>query len=152
MKKNGFILVETLIATTLIAVVFTIIYIEFGTISENYKNTYNNNTVDKIYAVNNIRNFILSNGYNNISSSNTYLDITSCSYFTSETQCVNLINVLEIEKVLYLPGSFLSYKEDIMSDTNISDNLKKYLKSLNNEYNDLLIVEFKDKKCAMMGM
>lgn len=152
MKKNGFILVETLIATTLIAVVFTIIYIEFGTISENYKNTYNNNSVDKIYAVNNMKNFILSNGYNDIMSSNTYLDVTSCSYFTSETQCTNLINVLEIEKVLYVPNSYLSYKEEMLTDNNISDNLKKYLKSLNNEYNDLLIVEFKDKKCAMIGM
>ena len=155
MKKNGFVLLETLIATTLIATVFTIMYLEFGTINENYKRTFNNNTVEKLYATNNIKNFILGNGYNNIIPITNYIDITSCSQFTSQNQCQNLMNVLGVKQALFLPDDVINLKESMLNDNNISDNFKKFIKSLNyasmgNSYR--LIVEYKDGKCATIRM
>jgi len=155
MKKNGFVLLETLIATTLIATVFTIMYLEFGTINENYKRTFNNNTVEKLYATNNIKNFILGNGYNNMIPFTNYIDITSCSQFSSKNQCDNLMSVLEVKQALFLPDSILDLKDSMLDDSNISDNLKKFIKSLNyasmgNSYR--LIVQFNDGQCATIRM
>ena len=155
MKKNGFVLIETLIATTLIATVFTILYVEFNNINENYKKTYNNNTVDKLYAANNVKNFLLSNGYYNIVPMTNYLDITTCQNFTNRTQCENLVKTLEIKKMILLPDEMQTLKPTLLQDNNISDNLKKFIKSftntnLVNQYR--LIIEFNDNRCATIRM
>ena len=155
MKKNGFVLLETLIATTLIVFVFTIIYIEFGVINENYKSSYNNNTVENLYATNNIKNFILSNGYNSLIPIDNYIDITSCENFTSQTQCNNLISTLKVNQVILLKDDLKNLKDSMLHDDNISDNFKKFIKnssynSINNGYR--LMVEFEDNKCASIRM
>ena len=155
MKKNGFVLLETLIATTLIATVFTIMYLEFGTINENYKKTYNNNTVEKLYATNNIKNFILGNGYESISSTTSYIDITNCNSFTNQSQCTNLINVLEVKQAIFLKDDITNIKESLINDSSISDNFKKFISNLN--YDTIvdgyrLIVEYNDGQCASIRM
>lgn len=155
MKKNGFVLLETLIATTLIATVFTILYIEFKNINENYKITYNNNSVEKLYEINNIKNYIISNGFENITPLSEYVDITNCNLFLStQSQCTNLIKTLEIEKVLLGPDNH-EQKNALIHNNNISNNLKKFIKTFkdtdsNNEYR--IIVEFQDGKCASLRM
>lgn len=155
MKKNGFVLLETLIATTLLATVFTIIYIEFKNISEKYKMTYNNNSVEKIYETNNIKNYILANGYENIVPLTEYTDITYCQVFTSNRlQCENLIKTLEIKKV-YLGPDETDYKVTLMQNNEISDNLKKFIRTFkdsNSVGNYRLIVEFQDGECATLRM
>ncbi len=155
MKKNGFILVETLIATTLIAGVFTILFIEFNSLRENYKLTYNNNTVEKLYATNNIKNYVLANGYERIIPITSYVDITSCQNFTSnKTQCDNLMNVLDVKQALLLPDDMSNMKSVLLNDSNISNNLKNFVKLFNepstNGYR--LIVEFNDDRCATLRM
>lgn len=155
MKKNGFVLLETLIATTLIATVFTILYIEFKNINENYKITYNNDSVEKLYEINNIKNYIISNGFENITPLSEYVDITNCNLFLStQSQCTNLIKTLEIEKVLLGPDNH-EQKNALIHNNNISNNLKKFIKTFkdtdsNNEYR--IIVEFQDGKCASLRM
>lgn len=155
MKKNGFVLLETLIATTLIVFVFTVIYIEFGVVNENYKASYNNNTVEKLYATNNIKNFILSNGYNTLIPFDGYLDVTSCSSFSSNSQCSNLISTLKVKQVILLKDNLKDIKESMLEDTTISDNFKKFIK--NSSYNSIsngyrLMVEYEDNQCASIRM
>lgn len=155
MKKNGFVLIETLIATTLIATVFTVLYLEFGKINENYKNTYNNNSVEKLYAANNFKSFILGNGYNDLTPLDSYIDLTTCAQVTNTSQCTNLVNVLEVKKILFLKDDVNTLKTTMLNDNSISDNLKKFIKNLNyvsvpNGYR--LIIEFNDGKCASIRM
>ena len=155
MKKNGFVLIETLLATTLIVVVFTILYIQFGTINQSYKTTYNNNTVEKLYSANNIKTFILSNGYSNLIPIEDYLDLTSCSAFTNQSLCTSLINVLDIRQVILMKDDIKNLKSTLMDDETISDNFKIFIKNLgystiDNNYR--LIVEFNDNQCASIRM
>lgn len=155
MKKNGFILIETLIATTLIASVFTILFIEFNNIKENYKYTFENNTVEKMYATSNIKNYILSNGYENIIPLTNFIDITSCQNFTNnKSQCENLMNVLEVKQALLLPDDMNSMKGNLLNSNLLSSNLKRFVKLFNDTSSNgyRLIVEYKDGRCATLRM
>lgn len=155
MKKNGFILIETLLVITLVAVVFTILYIQFGVINQNYKITYNNNTVEKLYSTNNIKSFVLSNGYNRLIPIESYIDITSCSGFTSQSQCTNLIDVLQVRQAIILKDDLRNLKSVMLDDNNISDNFKKFITNLNYISTDngyRLMVEYKDGQCASVRM
>ena len=154
MKKNGFVLVETLIATTLIAVVFTIIYIEFGVINNNYKKTYNNNTVDKVYAVNNIKNFVLVDNYETISNSPSYVDITNCEVFTNTSQCQNLIKTLNVDTAIYFPAESNILRDYLENSDkqDIIDYIKAYIPYELIDKLDILLVRFNDGQITSLEM
>lgn len=148
MKKNGFALVETLIATTLVATVFTVLYVQFMNINENYRKTYENNTVEGLYASNNIKNYLLSNNYEDLAIT-SYINM-DCDMFTNKTQCNNLLSVLDIKNVYIMIDDITSIREDIYNDSNISDGLKKFVKSVNTTTNPgyRLLVEFNNDTYA----
>lgn len=157
MKKNGFVLVETLIATALLATIFTILYMQFININDKYKSSYTNNSVDNMYGINNIKSYILSNGYNNLVPLENYVDITLCPslYFTNTTQCENLLNVLEINQVLFSNDNMSQIKNYMLNDISISDNFKKFIKRFNTptiENGYRILVEFNDGDCATIRM
>lgn len=154
MKKNGFVLVETLVATILIATVFTYIYLQFTNINENYRKTYENNTVESLYGLNNMKSFLLSDGIKNLKSSNlSYIDITECDMTVNLSQCMNLINVLEIEKLIFMKDDINNLKNALLNDSNISDNFKTFIKIINTKtIHDgyRLLVEYKNGSCATL--
>lgn len=154
MKKNGFVLVETLVATILIATVFTYIYLQFTNINENYRKTYENNTVEGLYGLNNIKSFILSDSIRNLkNSNNSYIDITECNMAVNSSQCINLINVLEIKKIIFMKDDIKSLKNELINDTSISDNFKTFIKIVNTKtVHDgyRLLVEYKNGTCATL--
>ncbi len=154
MKKNGFVLVETLVATTLIAVVFTFLYIQFNNINENYRKTYENNTVEGLYGLYNIKSLLLSNGYDDIKNSLTdYVDITECSNFTNMNQCTNLFNVLGVEQLIFMKDDIINLKSSLLSDNNISDNFKSFIKIVNTDTildGYRLLVEYENGSCATL--
>ena len=159
MKKNGFVLVETLIATTLIAVVFTIIYIEFGVINDNYKKTYNNNSVEKIYAVNNIKNFILADGYESFKSKIDdqdlyFKDVTNCEDFINQSQCTNLVNTLDIDKIVYINEGFNSFLRILTYYNQEDAYIYNYVSSYISPSDDIdyILVKFKDKQIAALSL
>ena len=156
MKKNGFVLIETLIATTLIAVVFTVLYIEFGIINDNYKKTYNNNTVEKIYAANNIKNFLLANEYDVLTNSDSYVDITNCNSFTNQSYCQNLMNVLEVKQVVFFPGNGEAFSDFYESQPeNTSQEMTNFVYSCSYNYEDsdvdVIIAEFNDGQMVVLS-
>ena len=156
MKKNGFVLVESLIATTMIAVVFTVLYIEFGIINDNYKKTYNNNTVEKIYATNNIKNYILANGYETLSQSESFVDITDCTKFTNKTYCESLFSVLNVKQALYIPPKYDAYNDIQHSNYDVvSQSLIEFVDAAGFKYAtqnlDSLVVEYNDGQLAILS-
>ena len=157
MKKNGFVLIETLIATTLIAVVFTVLYIEFGIINDNYKKTYNNNTVEKIYATNNIKNYLLANGYESLSQSDSFVDITDCNMFSSKTYCESLMSTLNVKKAIYFPPKYDAYNNiQVGTHEGISQSLIEFVDKAGFKYAmqnlDSLVVEYNDGQLAILSI
>ncbi len=133
MKKvnnKGFMLVETLIVATLIISILIYLFIQFQTVSRSYNASFTYNTVDAVYGVSNIRNYILSDGYENLVagiSNNKYIDITNCntSFFEESEYCLSLFNQLNVKTAIFTKNNLTDLNN---SNFNFSDKLKKYIK------------------------
>lgn len=71
-RQNGFMLVETLVVSTLVSTVLIALYVQFNNIVNNFNRDFHYNNVDNLYATQNIKNFILKdadgNFYKNLKS------------------------------------------------------------------------------------
>ena len=107
MKKNekGFMLAETLLVTAFVAGVLIYLYIQFTSLSGNYSDAYNYNTVEDLYALADVVEFIskdpkaLTNIRNNISE-NKYIDISNCTLFTEQAMCMKLLELENINEII----------------------------------------------------
>ena len=105
LKNNrGFMLAETLLVTTFIAGVLIYLYIQFTNLNKNYGDSYNYNTVEDLYALYDVVEFINSDEYaisyieDNITEQK-YIDISNCSLFTDGTLCKKLLNLENINEI-----------------------------------------------------
>ena len=60
MNNKGFLLVETIVVATFLLTVLTILFLQFKNLIVSYNNSYNYNTVEGIYNLNTVRNYILA--------------------------------------------------------------------------------------------
>ena len=58
MKKNGFMVVECIIASVVVLTVIIILYTQVKSISRNYNKSYNYDNVTSLYALANFRKFL----------------------------------------------------------------------------------------------
>ena len=106
MKNNrGYMLAETLIVTTFVAGILVFLFIQFTNLSNNYEESYKYNTVEGIYALDDVKEYIISDddAYNYIKtnvSKTSILDITDCSIFTSQNYCSKLFDLENIENII----------------------------------------------------
>ena len=69
MKKNGFMLAEVLIVSTLLIGVMVFMYTQIRTLTLNYTRSFNYNTVDGLYGARVIKDFLMNeNTYKNFDS------------------------------------------------------------------------------------
>ncbi|MGE5455509.1 MAG: hypothetical protein ACM3O4_00160 [Ignavibacteriales bacterium] len=139
MKKinnKGFMLVETLVVATLIISILIYLFVQFQTIIKSYNSSFTYNTVDAVYGVSNIRNYILNDGYEELkafqdstSNVNGYIDITNCSadYFEESEYCLTLFDQLNVKKVIFTDSDLSNLKN---SNLTFDDKLKKYINYL----------------------
>ena len=67
MKKNGFMLAEVLIVSTLLIGVMVFMYTQIRTLTLNYTRSFNYNTVDGLYGARVIKDFLMNeNTYKNV--------------------------------------------------------------------------------------
>ena len=113
-KKNlnkGFVLVETLIVTTFVAGVLVYLFIQFSNLSQNYEESYKYNTVENLYSLRNIRNFIVKDvdalaSIEGLISNGDIVEITSCQYFTEKQYCLKLFELENIKRVFITTNKF----------------------------------------------
>ena len=154
MKKKfnkGFMLVETLVVTSFVAGVLIFMYIQFSNLNNKYNESYEYNTVEGLYSLENIRDYIESEEESGALesiiealSSNSIIDIKDCSLFTNKKYCKKLFD-LENLKNIYAIKTHSSYGQDI------SENLKKFMNkigSIEEELGYRLIAEFNDETFA----
>lgn len=125
MKKiynKGFVLLETLIVTVFISSVLLFLFIQFNALNKNYEESYEYNSVEKIYALNNIANYILNDWdlYQKIeSNTDDYINITNCSLFSNVNFCKKIFDNLEINTIVitknnFNKNSFMDYDDDFI--------------------------------------
>ncbi len=133
MKKNnsGFMLAETLLVTTFVAGTLIYLYIQFMTLNRNYSDSYKYNTVEGLYALSDVADFIksdataleyISSNINNLK----YIDITNCSLFEERDICEKLLSIENISEIFITTD--IVPKSSI---TGYSNSFMKFIKKIN---------------------
>ena len=113
MKKNinfGYMLVETLLVTIFVAGVLIFLFIEFSNLDNSYEISFKYNTVENLYALGDIRDYIQSNKdiFNQLKSklenNNGYIE--NCDFSNDEMYCAKLLNLENIEQLVITENSF----------------------------------------------
>ena len=138
MKKNdskGFMLAETLVVTAFVAGVLIFLFIQFSRLSNMYNEYYSYNTTESLYALDDIKDYIISDAtaYNYIStniSTDKYIDISDCSseIFSDTDYCETLFNLENISKI-YVFDNTLDFKQLDIAD----EVLKNFISKINNK-------------------
>jgi len=155
MNGKGFILAETITVSAVVLGVLIIIYTQFVNVSKNYGSSFTYNNVDKLYSVDNIKQYITSDGIENLKTAlqtSNYVDITNCSsdYFIELSYCDMLFNNLNVKTVLFTKENTTALKSDNLSK--LSPKLVSFINYIvsDNEERYRLIVEFNDGNFATL--
>lgn len=153
MKKTekGFVLAETLVISALVLGTLIGFYVQFTTINKSYNDGFRYNTVNGLYAANNIKSYVLSSSFSRVKEAletNDFVDITSCpfDYLTENEHCENLFTALDVKQVIITHEDVTTLKEN-MYNYEIDEAIRNFINVLNIEYLDdtyRIIVEFND--------
>ena len=155
MKKNskGFVLIETLIASTFILGTLVFLYIQFSNVKRAYDVSFDYNSIPNLYSAKTLEQYIKEQGYQNIINQideNEYgfVDISSCLEFNS--YCKPLLEALNINQIIMTKNDISSLQNNLNS-TNFSSTFKNFIKkidskTINNKYR--LIINFKNETFA----
>lgn len=160
MKKNnkGFMIVETLIVSTVVLGVLVYMYAQFKSLNNSYNQTFKYNTVENIYKTNEIKKFIESDATGNMitllkATEKNYLNITECNQdtYNNVTFCKKLYDNLSIKSVLLLSENVTSVINSSLDDFDIG--MQRFLKYISNNYSGnyhRIVVEYNDGTYATL--
>ena len=161
MKKSfnkGFVLAETIIISVVIITALIVVYIQFITLNNSYNRSFKYNSVDDLYAVNNVVKFIESESLNTIINKldSNYIDLSSCSadYFKEYNYCKTLLEYLDIKTVIFTYEDVTELKNELSQNNTLSEGMYTFIKTIstnkNNKYR--LIVEFNNDRYATLKL
>lgn len=153
MKKSlnrGFMLAETLIVTTFVAGVLIYLFIQFSNLSQNYEDAYKYNTVENLYSLRNIRDFIVKDDsalttIEGLISDGDMVEITSCQYFVEKQYCLKLFELENIKRIFITTNEL---NKDLFS--NYNDGFKKFVNKIKGQgtHKYRILAEFDDSTYA----
>jgi len=179
MKKNGFMVVECIIASVVVLTVIILLYTQIKAVSRSYTKSYNYDNITSLYALSNFRTFLLNNNNydkilskyldnkkNNISNCSKNYIFVSCDYLdgTNINYCDTLLNAMGIttsnatpRQIIFTSSSLSELKTcNLKSDHGmLRSTFVDYILSLNpseskNKY--MLIAEFDDNTLASLDI
>lgn len=162
MKKNdnkGFLLTELLVTATLVSTVLIFLYTQFYTIKRSYDTSFKYNTVNGLYALDNVRDFLVENDIYILTqglNTTSYIDLIENNLQpTNQTYFNTLIQGLNIKYLIFTNQNIEDLINQINSETALTsenyeyEDLKKFIKRIdfdnqdtNNNYR--IIAEFND--------
>lgn len=146
MNNKGFMLAETLIVTTFVAGVLIFIFTQFTTVGSTYEESYRYNTVENLYALEDIKNYILSDVtalelIDNSINPDKIIYITDCSIFTSEDYCKKLFELEGIDQIM-ISNNYFDPNNISINDEEFLTFIRKIKGSGNQKYR--IIASFKN--------
>lgn len=162
MKKNdnkGFLLTELLVTATLVSTVLIFLYTQFYTIKRSYDTSFKYNTVNGLYALDNVRDFLVENDIYILTqglNTTSYIDLIENNLQpTNQTYFNTLIDGLNIKYLIFTKQNIEDLINQINSETALTsenyeyEDLKKFIKRIdfdNQDTNDnyRIIAEFND--------
>ncbi len=167
MNKNskGFMLLETLIVSTIILSTLIFLFVQFTNIKSSYEISFKYNTVPGIYLAKELSDFLVENEVEsflsnelskNAEGGNGYILIDSASQFNNidSTLYKRMLNDMDIKHVIYTTDSMDQLKAYLNSDkrdsTVFTESFKEFIFSLKstNTSNNRLVIMFNNKTFA----
>ena len=96
MKKNGFMLAEVLIVSTLLIGVMVFMYTQIRTLTSNYDKTFKYNTVDGLYGAKVVYDFLLTENEYNAFNTTSFIDRNKLNKSTYFDALVEELGILKI--------------------------------------------------------
>lgn len=177
MKKNGFMVVECVIASVVVLTVIIVLYTQIKSVVRTYNKSYNYDNVSSLYALSNFRSFLLTgDNYDKLVSKyqenkNTNSSVcgknyvfVSCSIFNATNYCDTLLNVMGITTTNIRPQQIIFTSSDLDELKScdlkheagmLKDSFVDYILSLNIDKEDnkyMLIAEFDDNTLASINL
>ena len=155
MKKinnKGYLMTEALIISAIVLTALILIYAQFSRLNKSYNESYFYNSVNGLYALNQVATFLDDDGIENITSAlDDYLDITDCSYATNTNYCKLLIDGVNIKYLLYTSNRNSAIMSSLVSNNPYDLRMQNFIKTLSSPddvCSDMLIAEFNDGSYA----
>ena len=168
MKNKGFMLVETLIASTIILGALVFLFVQFSSIKRAYETSFKHNTIQGLYSAKELSNCLESHSFRfqtDISNStNGYIKLSkdllynSSDAGSSNLLCSNVYKNIGVSQLLYV-GNNISYLQNSLKGTNynkdiFNEGFKKFVLELDPiEYlkQGRLIIEYKNNTYAVIA-
>ena len=157
MKNKGFMLVETLIASTVILGALIFLFIQFSSIKRAYETSFTHNTVQGLYSAKALADCLEANGYYtpNYNTTIGYLQLDKNNMYGV---CSKIYDNISVRHVLYVGTNITSLQNSLKSndyDNSIFDEkFKKFILEIDPiEYTKQgrLIIEYKDYTYAVIS-
>ncbi len=165
MKKNGFMLIETLVASTIILGALIFLFVQFSAIKRSYEISFKYNTIPGLYNTKVFVDLLEKNGHNELdkaldNSNSNYIVITqnNCDLFIDKGNsnlCSNLIKDISSKKILYLNNNITQLHNNLKTsnydNTIFDEELKKYILQLDKiDYNGRrVVIQFNNNTFAV---
>ncbi len=154
MNNKGFMLTETLIVSTFLVTTLLFIYMQFNTVTNSYNTSFKYNTVNSMYALNNIADYIKTEEIDKLKNDLTnseYIDISKCpnTYFKETEYCQVLFETLKVKTVIF---TLENLKELKSKQTDLDQTIVDFIDYLNYDQTDgyRVIAEFNDNTFASL--
>ena len=151
MKKinnRGYIMTEALIISAIVLTALILIYAQFSRLNKSYNESYYFNSVNGLYALNQVATFLDDDGITNITNALTnYLDITDCRYATDVDYCKLLIDGTNIKYLLYTSNKPSVLMTSLVNNNPYDLRLQNFVKTLSapsGVCSHMLVAEFYD--------
>ena len=143
-------LTETLVVTTFVAGVLIYLYIQFSNLNKSYEASYIYNTVEGLYALEDVKNYIESDAllleYINTNIEDLkYVDISNCSLFTDVDYCLRLFELENIETI-FITTNTVPHESINQYDEEFNTFIKKINKEGKHTYR--IVASFKNSTYA----
>ncbi len=150
--KRGFVLIETILISAVVMGVLLTLYIQLNAINNSYNKLLTYDNVDKLYLVNNVKQYLYNNGLKETDFLNGFYDISDCSnaLVNEYAYCKNLFANLDASVVIVSSGDLTLLKESINTNPNYSSGFKEYVNQLTNQEGIYIILEFSDLEYASL--
>jgi len=163
MKKNGFMLFETLVVSTIILGTLIFLYVQFSTIKRNYNTSFDYNTIPGLYNAKTLANYLENDGYViydfklSDETINGYINITNCLH--SSPMCKKIVNNIGAKNILFVGSNISTLKNNLSTsnyDTELfSENFKQFILTINTieiTGKNRLIIEYNDGTYAAINI
>lgn len=159
MKNKGFMLLETLIASTIILGALIFLYAQFSAIKRTFNTSFKYNTIPGLYEAKTLANFLEQDGYalyiNELSNSGKgYLNINDC-HNSRSSLCRKILNNIEAKNVLFVSDNISTLQNDLLisnyNESIFNEEFKNFILTMNtieNQGRYQLIVSYKDNTFA----